>query len=118
DVSKLPDWERMLQATLDAYGKLDIVINNAGTTHRNQPLLDVSEETFDRVYAVNVKSIFQSAKAIVPYFRKKGGGVFVNIASTAGVRPRPGWSGTTAARGRPSSPAGRWRWNWRRTRSA
>ncbi len=90
DVSKLADWERMVKATLEAFGGLDIVINNAGTTHRNQPLLDVSEEIFDRVFAVNVKSIFQSAKAVVPYFRKKGGGVFINIASTAGVRPRPG----------------------------
>lgn len=90
DVSKAADWERMVKATLDTFGGLDIVINNAGTTHRNQPLLDVSEEIFDRVFAVNVKSIFQSAKAVVPYFRKKGGGVMVNIASTAGVRPRPG----------------------------
>ena len=80
----------MLKATLEAYGSLDIVINNAGTTHRNQPLLDVTEEQFDRVYAVNVKSLFHSARAIVPYFRKKGGGVLITIASTAGVRPRPG----------------------------
>src|SRR6185503_20910396 len=58
--------------------------------HRNQPLLDVTEEQFDRVYAVNVKSLFHSARAVVPYFRKKGGGVLITIASTAGVRPRPG----------------------------
>lgn len=90
DVSKLADWERLLKGTLDAFGGLHIVINNAGTTHRNQPLLDVTEEMFDRVYAVNVKSLFHCAKAIVPHFRKNGGGVFVNIASTAGVRPRPG----------------------------
>jgi 3-oxoacyl-[acyl-carrier protein] reductase len=90
DVAKAADWDRLLKATLDAYGNLDIVINNAGTTHRNQPLLNVTEEQFDRVYAVNVKSLFHSARAIVPYFRKKGGGVLITIASTAGVRPRPG----------------------------
>ncbi|HEX4984519.1 MAG TPA: glucose 1-dehydrogenase [Burkholderiales bacterium] len=90
DVSKAADWDRLLKATLDAFGRLDIVINNAGTTHRNQSLLDVTEEQFDRVYAVNVKSLYHSAKAVVPYFRKQGGGVFVTIASTAGVRPRPG----------------------------
>jgi 3-oxoacyl-[acyl-carrier protein] reductase len=90
DVSRAADWERLLKSTLDAYGSLDIVINNAGTTHRNQPLLEVTEEQFDRVYAVNVKSLYHSARTVVPYFRKKGGGVFITIASTAGVRPRPG----------------------------
>jgi len=75
---------------LNAFGGLNIVINNAGTTHRNQPLLNVTEEQFDRVYAVNVKSLYHSAKHIVPYFRQHNGGVFVNVASTAGVRPRPG----------------------------
>ena len=90
DVSKWADVERLLAATLEHFGRLHIVVNNAGTTHRNQPLLDVGEDEFDRVYAVNVKSIYLTAKAIVPYFRQHGGGVFVNIASTAGVRPRPG----------------------------
>src|SRR4249920_304908 len=73
DVSKDADWAALVKATLDAYGKLDIVVNNAGTTHRNQPILNVTEEQFDRVYAVNVKSLYHSARAIVPYFRKKGG---------------------------------------------
>src|SRR4249920_2890735 len=73
DVSKDADWASLVKATIDAYGKFNIVINNAGTTHRNQPLLDVTEEQFDRVYAVNVKSLYHSARAIVPYFRKKGG---------------------------------------------
>src|SRR3954467_12079084 len=90
DVSKAADWDRLVKATLDAYGSLDIVVNNAGTTHRNQPLLDVTEEQFDRVYSVNVKSLYHGARAVVPYFRKKGGGVMITIASTAGVRPRPG----------------------------
>lgn len=100
DVSKSADVERLLAATLERFGTLDIVVNNAGTTHRNQPLLDVSEQEFDRIYAVNVKSIFLTAKHIVPYFRGRGGGVFVNIASTAGVRPRPGlvwYNGTKGA---------------------
>ena len=84
DVSMLADWERMVKATLDAFGGLDIVINNAGTTHRNQPLLDVSEENFDRVYAVNVKSLFHSARNIVPYFRQKSrGGVFIRADNCA-----------------------------------
>jgi 3-oxoacyl-[acyl-carrier protein] reductase len=90
DVSKDADWAAILKFTLDTFGALDIVVNNAGTTHRNQPLLDVPEAQFDKVYAVNVKSLYHSARNIVPYFRKRGGGVFITIASTAGVRPRPG----------------------------
>ena len=72
------------------FGRLDIVVNNAGISHRNQPLLNVTEEEFDRVFQVNVKSLFLTARHAVPVFRKQGGGCFINIASTAGVRPRPG----------------------------
>jgi 3-oxoacyl-[acyl-carrier protein] reductase len=100
DVSKNADWHRIIACALEDFGGLSIVVNNAGTTHRNQPMLGVSEEEFDRIYAVNVKSIFLSAKHAVPYFRQQGGGVFVNIASTAGVRPRPGltwYNGTKGA---------------------
>ena len=90
DVSRSDDVAALLHATLAAYGSLQIVVNNAGTTHRNRPMLEVEEDEFDRIYAVNVKSIYLTAKHMVPYFRSQGGGVFVNIASTAGVRPRPG----------------------------
>jgi 3-oxoacyl-[acyl-carrier protein] reductase len=100
DVSKGDDVQALLDAALRHFGKLDIVVNNAGTTHRNQPLLGVTEAEFDRIYAVNVKSIYWTALKIVPYFRSVGGGCFVNIASTAGVRPRPGltwYNGTKGA---------------------
>ena len=90
DVSRLADVEKMVAAACDAFGGVDIIINNAGTTHRNKPLLDVTEDEFDRIYAVNVKSIFNAAMAGVPRLRERGGGVILNIASTAGVRPRPG----------------------------
>jgi 3-oxoacyl-[acyl-carrier protein] reductase len=90
DVSRDADWARILKFALDTFGGLDIVVNNAGTTHRNQSMITVTEQDFDRVFAVNVKSIYHSAKHCVPHFREKGGGVFINIASTAGVRPRPG----------------------------
>ena len=63
------------------------MVNNAGATHRNRPMLEVDEAEFERIYAINVKSIFLSAHTFVPHFRQQGGGVFINIASTAAVRP-------------------------------
>ena len=99
DVSSDAGWGTLVQATLDAFGGLTTVINNAGTTHRNQPMLEVSEELFDRIYAVNVKSLYHSARHCVPVFEKAGGGVFVNVASTAGVRPRPGLTWYNGSKG-------------------
>jgi 3-oxoacyl-[acyl-carrier protein] reductase len=99
DVARGPDVAALLAASLREYGALDIVVNNAGTTHRNQPLLGVSEAEFDRVYAVNVKSIYWTAVHMVPYFRERGGGAFINIASTAGVRPRPGLTWYNGSKG-------------------
>ena len=100
DVSRGDDVKALLQATLATYGRLDIQINNAGVSHRNQSMLTVSEDEFDRVYAVNVKSLYWTAQHMAPHFRDNGGGVFINIASTGGVRPRPGlvwYNGTKGA---------------------
>lgn len=99
DVTQDADWAQLVAATVSQFGGLTTVINNAGTTHRNQPMTEVSEALFDRVYAVNVKSLFLSAKHCVPVFRKAGGGVFVNVASTAGVRPRPGLTWYNGSKG-------------------
>lgn len=99
DVTKNDQVAAMVKLALDTWGRLDIIVNNAGTTHKSQPMLDVDEATFDRVYAVNVKSVFLSAKNVVPVFRKQGGGVMINIASTAGVRPRPGLTWYNGSKG-------------------
>jgi 3-oxoacyl-[acyl-carrier protein] reductase len=99
DVAKGPDFARMVEEAQAAFGRLDIVVNNAGTTHRNQPLLEVDEATYDRVFAVNVKSIYWSVQHALPVFRRQGGGCFVNIASTAGLRPRPGLTWYNATKG-------------------
>jgi 3-oxoacyl-[acyl-carrier protein] reductase len=90
DVSNRGDVERAARAAIDALGRVDIVVNNAGTTHRNKPLMEVEEVEFDRIFAVNVKSILLTAQAFIPHMRAHGGGVFINIGSTAGLRPRPG----------------------------
>lgn len=100
DVSKGEDVRAMVAAA-ERLGGLDIVVNNAGTTHKNGRMLDVDEATFDRVYAVNVKSIYWMTQAAVPVFRRQGrGGSIIQISSTAGIRPRPGlvwYNGTKGA---------------------
>jgi len=78
DVAKDADVKRLVEFALSAFGGLDVVVNNAGTTHKNQPMLDVSEEQFDRIYQVNVKSLFLTARHAVPYFRAKKNGVFID----------------------------------------
>lgn len=90
DVTNGLQVQAMVEGTIKGFGRLDIMVNNAGTTHKSQPMLEVDEAAFDRVYNVNVKSIFHTAKSVVPVFEQAGGGVILNIASTAGVRPRPG----------------------------
>lgn len=99
DVAKDAEVSHLVATALAAFGDLHIVINNAGTTHRNQPMLDVAEAEFDRIYAVNVKSLFLTAKHAVPHFRRKRDGVFITIASTAGVRPRPGLTWYNGSKG-------------------
>jgi 3-oxoacyl-[acyl-carrier protein] reductase len=99
DVSRRADVEAAVQATVAAFGGLDILVNNAGVAHTRGPLAEVSEDEFDRVLAVNLKSIFLFAKATVPLLRKRGGGVIINIGSTAGIRPRPGLTWYNASKG-------------------
>jgi 3-oxoacyl-[acyl-carrier protein] reductase len=99
DVSRKADVDGMVRAAERAFGGVDILVNNAGTTHRNQSLLNVSEAEFDRIYAVNVKSIYLTTIAAVPRMEARGAGVIINIASTAGVRPRPGLTWYNGSKG-------------------
>lgn len=99
DVSKRADIDHLVTATISKFGVPDIVVNNAGYTHRNQPLLNVDEATFDRVFAVNVKSIYHMIMAVVPAMKERQSGCIINIGSTAGIRPRPGLSWYNASKG-------------------
>jgi len=99
DVSKKADVDGVVEETLAAFGALDILVNNAGATHVNKPLLEISEAEYDRIFAVNVKGIFLACQAVVSAFRKQGGGVIINIGSTAGLRRRPGLSAFNATKG-------------------
>ena len=99
DVARKPDIDAAVAATVKKFGRLDILVNNAGISHVNKPLLDIDEAEFDRVFAVNVKGLFVFSQAAVAQFRRNGGGVIVNIGSTAGLRPRPGLSAYNATKG-------------------
>jgi 3-oxoacyl-[acyl-carrier protein] reductase len=99
NVAKDEDIRAMVDATLKAYGKIDIVVNNAGVTHLPAPMETISEEDFDRVLAVNVKSIYLIARAVVPLMKAQKSGSFLNIASTAGLSPRPNLNWYNASKG-------------------
>jgi 3-oxoacyl-[acyl-carrier protein] reductase len=90
DVASREDTRLMIQAAIDFGGRLDVLVNNAGFTHRNKPFLDVTEDEFDRVYDVNVKAIFHALQEALPIFLEQGAGSVINTSSTAALRPRPG----------------------------
>ncbi|WP_018688246.1 SDR family oxidoreductase [Ahrensia kielensis] len=89
----------MVEATLETYGKIDVLVNNAGTTHLPAPLDEITEQDFDKVFAVNCKSVFLTAKHIVPHMRKNQASAILNVASTAAVSPRPRLSWYNASKG-------------------
>jgi 3-oxoacyl-[acyl-carrier protein] reductase len=97
DVTSGASMRDLMGFAVERFGGLDILVNNAGTSHRRKPMLDVTEEEFDRIYAVNVKGLYHTANAAVPILRAAGGGAIVNIASTGAVAPRPGltWYNST-----------------------
>ena len=99
DVTKRADIDHAVRTAVDKFGTVDIVVNNAGYTHKNQPFLNVDEASFDRCFDVNVKAIYHMINAVVPLMRAKKSGVIINVGSTAGIRPRPGLSWYNASKG-------------------
>jgi 3-oxoacyl-[acyl-carrier protein] reductase len=99
DVTRAADVKAMVEAAFERFGGLDILVNNAGMGHVPQPLEDLAEEDFDRILAVNVKAIYLAAKEVVPRFKAQRRGVILNIASTAGVSPRPRLTWYNASKG-------------------
>lgn len=90
DVSRKDDMERLARAAYEAYGRIDIMVNNAGFTHRNQPLNEVDETSFDLINAVNMKALYFSSQIVVPIMEHQRGGVIINTASATALRPRKG----------------------------
>lgn len=99
DVSLRAEVEAMVATAMEAFGRVDVMVNNAGYTHRNGDMLKVEEETFDLITAVNMKAIYHAARAVVPIMERQGGGVILTTASTAGLRPRPGLTWYNASKG-------------------
>jgi 3-oxoacyl-[acyl-carrier protein] reductase len=99
DVSLQSEFDQMVEAALAAFGRIDIMVNNAGYTHRNGDMLAVEEDVFDLITAVNMKAIYHAARAVVPIMEAQGGGVILTTASTAGLRPRPGLTWYNASKG-------------------
>ena len=99
DVSIMEDWAALATDMEKRFGRVDILVNNAGITHLPQPMQQVDEAEFDRVLAVNAKSVFLSAKTIVPMMIAAGQGAILNVASTAGVSPRPNLNWYNASKG-------------------
>ncbi len=99
NVSDPSSISEMREAVLRAYGHLDILVNNAGTTHLPLELEDVTMADFEKVYNVNIKSVYLTAKAFVPHFKSRKSGVILNVASTGGVSPRPRLTWYNASKG-------------------
>jgi len=99
DVSLQSEFDQMVAAAMTAFGSIDIMVNNAGYTHRNGDMLAVEEDVFDLITAVNMKAIYHAARAVVPIMEAQGGGVILTTASTAGLRPRPGLTWYNASKG-------------------
>ncbi|MEI5681434.1 MULTISPECIES: SDR family oxidoreductase [unclassified Mesorhizobium] len=99
DVSQKAEFDELVAATMKAFGRIDIMVNNAGYTHRNGDMLEVEEDTFDLITAVNMKAIYHAARAVVPIMDAQGGGSIITTASTAGLRPRPGLTWYNASKG-------------------
>lgn len=99
DVSNSLSFKNMVDKTLEKFGKIEIMVNNAGITHLPNSMENISEAEFDKIFAVNSKSVFFSAKYLVPKMTSIGGGNILNVASTAGISPRPNLSWYNATKG-------------------
>ncbi len=99
DVTNADDVAMMMDTTIESMGGIDILVNNAGMGHEPEPLEDLSEDAFDRIFQLNIKSIYRTSKLVVPIMKEKGSGAILNMGSTAGVSPRPNLTWYNASKG-------------------
>lgn len=100
DVTKAADWKTAIDAAIQKFGKCDVLVNNAGTSYKNKPTVDVTEDEFQKTFDVNVKGVYLGCNAWIPQaLEKNEGGVIINIASVGASRPRPGLVWYNASKG-------------------
>ncbi len=99
DVSRAAEVKAMIGEAVSAFGGLDVLVNNAGFSHRMMPLWELPEEEYERVFATNVRGVYLGCKFAVPVMKERGGGVIVNTASIGAVAPRPGITAYNATKG-------------------
>jgi 3-oxoacyl-[acyl-carrier protein] reductase len=99
DVADADDVAMMVKSTIGFAGGIDILVNNAGVGHKPEPMESLSEENFDRLFEVNIKSIYRTARLVVPVMKRNGSGAILNMGSTGGVSPRPNLTWYNASKG-------------------
>jgi len=99
DVSNGADVKRAIDTCVEQFGRIDVIYNNAGIAMQRTPIEEIDDALFDRIFAINVRSIHLGAKHAVPHMKRQGGGVILNTGSTAGIRPRIGASTYAASKG-------------------
>jgi 3-oxoacyl-[acyl-carrier protein] reductase len=110
DVSNPEHWVSALEQCLQTFGQLHILVNNAGVVHVSAPSEEVAEEEVDRMWRVNFKPLYHSAKIVVPYFKGRGGGVVINLSSISAPRPRPRLVWYAASKGAVTAVSELWFW--------
>ena len=100
DVTHAAQVERALDEATAAFGRIDVLFNNAGLAQSFTPFETSTDALYDRIFDVNLRGVFNGCRAVVPRMKAQGGGVILNTASTAGIRPRPAWRSTTRRRPR------------------
>ncbi len=118
DVADGASVQAMIDQAVALWGHVDIIVNNAGVTHLPAPMDDITESDFDRVFAVNCKSIYLIAQSLVGHMKTRSTGAILNISSTAGLSPRPNLSWYNASKGWVTPPPKPWRSSLRHLASA
>ena len=99
DVSSEEEVKKLIDETVNAYGKLDIIVNNVSVAIGGYPITDMSNEDWQKIIGINFSSVFYGCKHSIPYLKKNNGGSIINIASVQAHNPLPGWAAYAGIKG-------------------